>query len=54
MTKIANHVFQIFLYSIFTLYELKISCTLKRERIFNDWHKIGMEKIEKRCLKITN
>ena len=51
MRKILKHVFQIFLYSICTLYSLKISCTSKRERISHDWQCFDEKKIEKDAWK---
>ena len=47
MTKIAKHVFQIFLCSIFPHHDLEISCTTSRGKIFQNRHVFHDKKIEK-------
>ena len=49
--KILHATLQIFLCSISTHHNSKISCTLNMERIGNDWHDLHMEKIGKDTIK---
>ena len=54
MKKILNATFQIFLCSISTHHNLKISCILNMERIFNDWHVLHEKRLKKDYMKIKS